>query len=185
LVLAFVALSTTAQAQHTLKFTGTSKVAIEGSSNLHKWTCASSDIQGSATVTESATAEVGKDLTAMTVAIPVQSLDCGHGDMNDNLRKAMHADRHASIVFRMTSYTATPKGGAYDAVVKGTLTINGVDKPAELRATVTPNGSGGAGVIGSTPLNTETFDVKRVKIMLGTLRTSPDVTITFRLSATR
>jgi hypothetical protein len=50
---------------------------------------------------------------------------------------------------------------------------------------VTPNASGGAEVVGSTPLKTTDYSVQPVKVMLGTLRTSPDVTITFRLTAVR
>lgn len=174
-----------AAAQHSLIFTSASKVAIEGTSNVHKWTCATESVTGNVTSSTSATSEVGKTVTAMTVSIPVKSLDCGNGGMTDNLRKTMHEGSQPTIRFRMTSYDAIPHGEAYDAVVHGVMTINGVDRPVDLRATITPNGSGGASVVGSTPINTEDYGVKRVKLFMGTLRTSADVTITFRLTAVR
>jgi polyisoprenoid-binding protein YceI len=174
-----------AAAQHTLTFTTASRVAIEGSSNVHKWTCVSGSVGGTVSSPQAASSDVGKSVTSMTVDIPVNSLDCGHGDMNNNLRKAMNQGAHPGIRFRMTSYDATPHAGAYDAIMNGVLTINGVDKPVQLHATVTPNGSGGAGVVGSVSLDTEDYGVKPVRLFMGTLRTSPDVTITFRLSAVR
>lgn len=172
-----------AGAQRTVAFSPASKIVIEGKSNVHAWTCATSTFDATATAPDLAATESGSKLTALTIAIPVSSLDCGHGDMNKNLRKAMHADQHPTIGYRMTSYDATKKGDSYDAIVEGMVTINGVERPVRVHASVTPNASGGAEVVGSAPIRTTDFGVQPVKVMLGTLRTSPDVTITFRLTA--
>jgi polyisoprenoid-binding protein YceI len=172
-----------AAAQRTVTFSPASKIVIEGKSNVHAWTCATSTFESTATAPELPTTESGSKLTALTLSIPVSSLDCGHGDMNKNLRKAMHADQHPTISYRMTSYDATKKGDSYDVTMEGMVTINGVEKPVHVHASVTPNSSGGAEVVGSAPIRTTDFGVQQVKVMLGTLRTSPDVTITFRLTA--
>jgi polyisoprenoid-binding protein YceI len=183
--LALIVAFAPAAAQHILMFTAASRVAIDGSSNLSRWTCESDVVGGAVAFPESGTAEVGKAVTALSVDVPVNSLDCGHGEMNENLRKAMHEDVHPAIRFRMTSYASTPHAGAYDAIIKGVLTINGVARPVEMRARVTPNDSGGAGVIGSTSLNTEDYGVKRIRLLMGALRTSAAVVVTFRLVARR
>lgn len=182
---AVVVTATPVAAQRAVNFTPASKIVIEGRSNVHAWTCATSSFDVAATVPDLPPTESGSKVTALSLSIPVASLDCGHGDMNNNLRKAMHADQHPMINFRMTSYDAAKKGDSYDAMMHGTLTINGVEKPVDVRASVTPTASGGAEVVGSTPLKTTDFDVQSVKVMLGTLRTSPDVIITFRLTAVR
>ena len=180
LSLAMSASSAAAQGAGKLALSG--RIAIEGKSNLHDWTCATEKFE--ATVeSPGPAADVGKALTSLTVTVPVKSIDCGHGGMNDNLRKAMHADQHPTVEYRMTSYTAERHGDGYAATVQGVLTINGVERPTELKATVTPNDSGGAGAVGSAPITTTDFGVKPVSAMLGTMRTSPKVTITFRLTA--
>lgn len=185
IVASVLCLGAPAWGQRSVTFTPASKIVIEGRSNVHAWTCATSSFEATATAPELPANESGSKLSALTLSIPVKSIDCGHGDMNRNLQKAMHADEHQTISFRMTSYEAARKGDSYDAVLRGTLTINGVDKPVDVRASVTPNASGGAEVVGSTPLKTTDYNVQAVKVMLGTLRTSPDVTITFRLTAVR
>lgn len=185
IAVAALALAAPAGAQRTVTFAPASRIVIEGRSNVHAWTCATSSFEATATAPDLPADESGSRLTALSLSIPVKSIDCGHGDMNRNLQKAMHADAHQTITFRMTSYEAAKKGDSYDAMMRGTLTINGVDKPVDIRASVTPNASGGAEVVGSTPIRTTDYDVQPVKVMLGTLRTSPDVTITFRLTAIR
>ncbi len=179
-----LALAVPAGAQQSVTFSPASKIVIEGRSNVHAWTCATSSFEATATAPDLPATESGSKLTALSLSIPVKSIDCGHGDMNRNLQKAMHADEHQTVTFRMTSYEAARKGDSYDAVLRGTLTINGVDKPVDVRASVTPTASG-AEVVGSTPVKTTDYNVQAVKVMLGTLRTSPDVTITFRLTAVR
>lgn len=174
-----------ALAQRPVTFSPASKIVIEGKSNVHAWTCATSTFTATAEVPDLPATESGSKLTALTLSIPVSSLDCGHGDMNKNLRKAMHADQHPAIGYRMTSYDATRKGDSYDVSMNGMVTINGVEKPVHVHASVTPNTSGGAEIVGSAPIRTTDFGVQPVKVMLGTLRTSPDVTITFRLTAAR
>jgi len=173
------------RAQHTVSFTPSSKIVIEGKSNVHAWTCATSTFEATATAPELPLSESGSKLSTLTLSIPVQSLDCGHGDMNKNLRKTMHADQHPPITYHMTSYAATRKGDSYEVNMDGAVTINGVEKPIHVHASVTPNATGGADVVGSAPIRTTDFGVQPVKVMLGTLRTSPDVTITFRLTAIR
>jgi len=178
-------MATSARAQHTVHFDPASRIIIEGTSNVHRWSCATTKFDATAEVPDAPATDFGKALTSLTVTIPVASLDCGHGDMNKNLQNAMHADKHPTITYRMTSYDATPSAGSYEIVMHGVLTINGVDRPTDVKATVTPNGSGGASAVGSASLNTTQFGVKPVSVLLGTLRTSPQVTITLRITGTR
>lgn len=178
-------MSAPASAQHTIHFDRVSRIVIEGTSNVHRWSCATTKFDATAEAPDASATELGKALTSLSVTIPVASIDCGHGDMNKNLQNAMHADKHPTIGYRMTSYDATPSAGSYEIVMHGVLTINGVDRPTDVKATVTPTGSGGASAVGSAAINTTDFGVKPVSVLLGTLRTSPQVTITLRMTGTR
>ncbi|MEO6878029.1 MAG: YceI family protein [Gemmatimonadaceae bacterium] len=185
---AFVALAAfgrPAAAQGAISFAPSSKIVIQGTSNVHEWSCVTSTFDGAVTAPALPAADAGKALTTLVFTIPVKLLDCGNGGMNGNLQKAMHADDHPTIRYRMTSFVAVPEEGAYKAVIHGVLTINGTDRPTDLHATITPDGSGGATAVGSARVTTTDFGVPIVKLFLGTMRTGAKVTITFRLTASR
>lgn len=162
-----------------------SRIVIQGTSNVHKWDCNTARFTGTADVPAGVATEVGKAASAMEVTIPVASLDCGHAGMTKNLRNAMHASRYPTILFRMTSYATTPvrNGGAWEARLGGRLTINGVEKPVQVKATVVPDGKGGARAEGSVDLRTTDYGVQPVKAVMGTIRTGDKVTIVITLVA--
>ncbi len=182
---AFAPLVHSVAAQGDVTFATASKIVVTGTSNVHNWSCETTGFTTVASAPKGTAADAGKALTSMTVTIPVKSLDCGNGGMNDNLRKAMHADDHPTVAYRMTSFDAVPEASAYQAVIHGVLTINGTERPMDLKATITPDGAGGASAVGSTTLKTTDYGVPIVKVFLGTMRTSADVTITFNLTASR
>ena len=64
------------------------------------------------------------------------SLKSGKGGLDKNTYKALNADEHPTITFRMTSYSAEPKDGAFAAKVGGTLTVNGVTRDVLLLTTI-------------------------------------------------
>ncbi|MFL5582028.1 MAG: YceI family protein [Gemmatimonadaceae bacterium] len=164
-----------------------SRVVIQGTSNMHKWDCVSTSFTGTAEVPSGTPAEVGKAVTSLAVTIPARSIDCGNGTMNNNLRKAMKAEQHPNVTFRLTSYDAAPAGasGAYNATVTGSLTIAGTERPVELKATVSPDGKGGARAEGSTEIRTTDYGVPIVRALMGTLKTGERITVVLTIVATR
>jgi polyisoprenoid-binding protein YceI len=168
-----------------LQIASNSKITIFGTSNVHNWDCSTSDFDVKIEVPASARADLGKEVSAIDVTIPVDKIECGHKGMADNMRKAMDAKKYPTIRFRSTSYTAMPakSGDAYEATIKGTLTIHGVDKPATLKATVWPDGKGSARAEGSTEIVTTDFGVQPVKALMGTIRTGDRATIVLTLHA--
>src|SRR5215208_1667324 len=105
-----------------------SKLWIEGTSNVHAWTCkaekfaASLDLDAAAAV-QLATA-APQALKRVQVNIPVKSLKCGHDGMDNNVYKALNADANPDISYSLTTFDATA-GEAKDAFTLrtvGTLT---------------------------------------------------------------
>ena len=182
-----IAVATTVGAQ-SIKLTidPKSKLTILGTSNVHKWDCSTSTLRSTIEAPRAAAPNVGKEVTHGKVTIPVASLDCGEKKMNENLRKAMDAEKFPNVEFEMTSYTAAAvakTASVYEASIRGSLTIHGVTKPVEIKATVTPDGNGGVRLEGSTEVRTPDYGVERVKAMLGTIRTGETVTIVLSLIA--
>jgi polyisoprenoid-binding protein YceI len=161
-----------------------SRITVSGTSNVHDWKCSTSTI-GAAITVRPAAGELASRVESISLKIPVKSLDCGIGQMNTNLAKAMHADKHPTIGFRMNSYSARAAGGgAYQATVNGSLTINGVTRPVTMNTTAQPNANGSVRAVGSTSFSTRTFGVEPVKALLGTIKTGENVTIQIAIVAT-
>jgi polyisoprenoid-binding protein YceI len=157
----------------------TSSIRVEGTSNVHDWHLATSTF--SADVEMAAPVGPGSNVEAVTLTIPVTSLRSGKGGLDRNAYKALNAERHPSITFRLTSYAAEPRAGAYAARVSGMLSVNGVERPVTLDATV----SGDANELkaaGTTRFRMTEFGVKPVTALMGTIRTGDEVTIRFDLS---
>ena len=179
LALLTVASATVLGAQNTqMTLAPTSTVRVEGSSNIHDWHAETATL--TATIEMATPVEAGARVEAVTLTIPVRTLKSGKDGLDKNMYKAMKADQHPNITYRMTSYTSTPDNGAYTATVTGVLTVNGVEK--EVVATATMSGDASAlKAEGSTTFRMTEFGIKPVTALLGTIRTKDEVTIKFAL----
>jgi hypothetical protein len=176
LLLAGAAVSAHAQTTRFQVTSGT--ITVLGTSNIHDWKCSSSAVNPTVMVPASSGTEMGKSVASISLTIPVKSLDCGNGQMNTNLAKALHADEHPTIVFQMVSYTGrAATAGGYQATLAGSLTINGVTRPVTLSGTARPDGKGSLRGEGTTSFSTTDFGVQPVKALLGTIKTGDRVTI--------
>jgi polyisoprenoid-binding protein YceI len=157
----------------------TSSIRVEGTSNVHAWHLATSTF--SSDIEMAAPADPGSKVEAVTLTIPVTSLKSGKGGLDKNTYKALNAEKHPNITFRLTSYTAEPKSGTFAAKVGGLLTVNGVEKPVTLDATISGEPSA-LQAVGSTRFRMTDFGVKPVTALMGTIRTGDEVTIRFDLT---
>jgi polyisoprenoid-binding protein YceI len=155
------------------------RVSLEGTSNIHGYTASTSTVR--VTAFEIAGTPEGdllehllepEALTAFAVAIPVASLSSPKDGIDKNMHKALKAQEHPEITFRLRRLE--PLTGVYRAV--GALTIAGVEKEITLDLKVERKGTGLA-VTGGTDLLMTDFGVTPPKAMLGMLKTNPKVRI--------
>ena len=154
-----------------------STVRVDGTSNVHDWLAASSQI----TATIQVAPPIGTDakVESVTLSLPVTSLKSGKGGLDKNLYRALNAEKNPTITFVMKTYDANEKG---QAAITGDLTVNGVTKPVTAQATMTTAGKDGLRAAGSTALKMTDFGVKPVTALLGTIRTADAITVTFDLA---
>ena len=180
LAVLLVATAATLGAQNAkIALAGTSTIRVDGTSNVHAWHLATStftsDIEMAAPVT------AGSKVESVTLTIPVTSLKSGKGGLDKNAYKALNAEKNPNISFRLTSYSAEPAAGAFAAKVGGIVTVNGVEKPVTLDATISGE-PGALQAVGSTKFRMTDFGVKPVTALMGTIRTGDEVTIKFDLN---
>ncbi len=153
------------------------RIWIEGTSTVRKFSCTTSSFEATPRPAPAPTAPLASAVQSVDVRVPVNSLSCGNGTMEEHLRKALKAEQNPEIRFELKSYTVGEKTAEGTAVTaEGVMTIAGTSKPVELTGTVTPTATG-LRVQGSTPLRMTEFGVKPPSLMLGTLKVADAITV--------
>ena len=178
LMIAAAAASASAQSMK-MALDPTSTIRVDGTSNVHDWHATSSQITATIQMTPPIS---DSKVESVTLSLPVTSLKSGKGGLDKNLYKALKADQNPTIIFVMKTYNATPEGDAYQAVITGLLTVNGVEKEVTAEATMTSDGKGGLKAVGTAAMKMTDFGVKPVTALLGTIRTGDAITVKFDLA---
>lgn len=158
-----------------LSFERGSTIKIEGTSNVHGWSC---DVdQFASTVTGAATATTLTSLDALTVTVPTASIDCNNGTMNGKMREALGS---SPVQFTMTRGTVgNAQNGRFPIQVAGRLTIKGSTQAVTFMAQGQPLGNGRFKVTGEVPVTMSQFGVRPPTAMMGAMRTGDRVAVKF------
>jgi polyisoprenoid-binding protein YceI len=156
-----------------LSFQSGSRVWVSGTSTVRGYRCESTQVTGTAQ-------GEGTELTQVAqsrgeISIPVASLECGNGTMNGHMRNALKAAENPTIRFRATSVAVTPEGAVR---MTGPLTIAGQSREVTINGTAARQ-NGTLRVTGSKQLTMTDFGVQPPRLMAGTMRVHPPVTIGF------
>src|SRR5262245_53855040 len=114
----------------THEFEQSSTLWVEGTSTVRNFKCVAKKLD--AEIVAQPAAEIGTFVTEAKVTIPVATLDCANGKMNEHMRKALVADANPTIEFALASYVVNGQNGT----LKGDLTIAGQKRTIELPATI-------------------------------------------------
>jgi polyisoprenoid-binding protein YceI len=165
-----------------------SKVTLVGSSNVHDWECASNQFQAQVTVDSTLLTlpllQVARPITTVSVTIPVRSLKCGHGKMDDNMYKALKADQFPQIQYTLATYDvnrSASTANSFTATTTGDLTVSGKTIHVQIPITATRNAAGAITGEGKVALKMTDFGINPPSALLGTLRTKNDIEIAFKV----
>ena len=176
-----------AQATTRLAVAPTSKLWIEGTSNVHDWKCEATTIDAAIDVDAAASqlaTPLPRALKKVAVNVPVKSLKCGHGPMDDNMYKALQADDNAEISFIMATFEALPADSANAFIVRatGTLRVAGAENPLTMDVLATRLPEGTIKAVGTVPIKMTAFGVKPPTAIFGTIKTGDEVKVKFELT---
>jgi polyisoprenoid-binding protein YceI len=167
-----------------------SKLWIEGSSNLHGWSCKATTLDAAINVDPAWEAaalgeplDVAKLLKSVEVKVPVEGMKCGNGKMERIMYEALRSGTAPSISYILGSFDAVP-GEAKDSFIVhtvGKLTIAGKENTVrmDVRAERLPDGAVRA--VSEVPVLMTDYGVKPPTALLGTLRTGNKVLVKFEL----
>lgn len=183
-------LAGTAAAQQTARVTVApdSKLWIEGTSNLHGWSCNASTFEARIDLDSAAAASLTvappKALKRVEVKVPVKSLKCGHGGMDDNLYKALKADGSPQISYILATFDAAP-GDVKDTFTLhtlGTLTIAGTENKIAMDVSATRMADGTIKASGVVPIKMTDYGIQPPTAIFGRLKTGDEVKVNFELT---
>jgi hypothetical protein len=158
-------------------------LSIEGTSTMHDYSLKTSalTITSAADCGEAAALLVPGTLQAFELRIPVDSFTADKDGLKKQMLKAMNADKHPLIVFKLNTYAVEPStSGGVIVKPAGTLSVAGVEQPVELVLDVRET-AGVLQVRGSRDLLMTDFGIKPPTMFMGMLKTNNKVTVKFDL----
>lgn len=191
--LAFVAVTAGhAGAQNTanttrVNVTPDSKLWIDGTSNLHSWSCKADKIDASIDMdaTAAASMNVGapKAVKKVDVKIPVKALHCNHGGMDGNVYKALKADDAPEISYILATLEAAPEAkDEFQLTTTGTLTIAGKQNQITMIVEATRLADGTIKAKGMVPVKMTDFGIQPPTAIFGRLKCGDEVKVNFELN---
>jgi polyisoprenoid-binding protein YceI len=184
-VLAALAAPVAAQTTARVPVSPESKLWIEGTSNLHGWSCTAERFEAAIEIDPAAdlAAATPKAVKRVEVKVPVKALKCGHGGMDDNLYKALKADDTPEISYIMATLDATPdEANALTLKTVGTLAIAGKENKLTMEVAAIRLPDGTVKATGIVPIKMTDFGIKPPTAIFGTLRTGDEVKVNFALT---
>jgi polyisoprenoid-binding protein YceI len=188
--LATLAFSAAAAAAQTTRVpvSSDSKLWIDGTSNLHGWSCKAETLEAAIDFDVAGAAQVAlsapKALRKVEVKVPVKSLKCGHGAMDNNLYKALNADATPNVSYIMATFEAVA-GDAKDTFTLktiGTLTVAGKENKIAMEVTATRMADGTLKAKGMVPIKMTDYGIKPPTAIFGRLKTGDEVKVNFELT---
>ena len=185
-LLLLAASSAAAQSTMRLAVGQDSRLWIEGTSNLHDWSCkaTSLDAQVEVELGFREAADFPRYLKSVQVKVPVADLKCGHDQMDKNLRKALKADDSTQIKYVMATFDAVGGGenNGYVVHTVGTLTLAGRENTVKMDVNATRLNAGGVQARGEVPILMTEYGIKPPTAMFGAIRTGDRVVVKFDLT---
>ena len=169
----------------TLTLQPQSKLWVNGTSTVRSFKCEASSLDARVvTVAPGAVRSVLAGAKAVRTAeldVPARALDCRNGTMNEHMLKALKADQHPTIAFKVASYDVAKADTSLKGTATGELTLGGVSKTIVVAADVTEDADGTLRIKGTHDLNMKEYGLKPPTLMMGTMKVHERVTVGFDL----
>jgi hypothetical protein len=155
-------------------------LSINGTSTLHDWEMKSNKGKCEVVLALDNNDKITQ-LTGLYFEVLTESLKSEHTSMDDNTYKALNSKNNKTINYVLSSATVTQSDAVtYQIRTIGKLTIAGTTKETDVNAIAKYNAADKSFTItGSKKIRMTDFGVKPPTMMLGTIKTGNDITVSF------
>ena len=159
----------------------TMDVTVSGTSTLHDWEMKSSKGQFDASILF---ANDKMAFSGLSFNFPAESLKSGHSMMDNNTYKALNTSKNPNITFVLTSGNVTSAGtNTYLLKGMGNLTIAGTTIQTDLVATLKYNPADKSFTCtGVKKFKMTQYGVKPPTVLMGTIKTGDEISISYNLN---
>jgi polyisoprenoid-binding protein YceI len=188
LLIALTATAAAAQETARVAVAPDSKLWIDGTSNLHDWSCKADKIEATVDLDKAEAAQLDaappKALKRVEVKVAVKALKCGHGAMDNNLYKALNADATPDVTYILATFEAAPGATPDTFTLKtvGSLNIAGKENQLAMDVVATRMPDGTVVAKGTVPIKMTDYGIKPPTALFGRLKTGDEVRVNFELS---
>lgn len=178
--------------QGTIEIEEGGELWIEGSASIVDYTCIAEQLSGNGNIENTNRPQEnvkGHGMVAITVSIPVTSLNCGKRAMNKDMYEALKADRFSTINFTLLeadlveTVSAATASGAVEKWMNirttGILEIAGVKDTTDVIVNGRVINEDRFRVKGSKQISMKRFDIKPPTALLGLIKASSELTVHF------
>jgi polyisoprenoid-binding protein YceI len=171
------------RSKNNFAFSGGEGISIEGTSNVHGWTCGTETING--TFVAPANSPFS-GLEQLRVDIPVEPFACGNREMDRRMKRAMNVDTHTGVRYQLQFVSvASETGNIATLNTRGNLTVNGTTKPISMEVKGNILADGRIRFSGKHAMVMSDFGITPPTAMLGAMRTGDRIEVSFDVLATR
>ena len=169
---------------HRLIVQSSSRIYVEGSTNISSYTCAIDKYTGSDTLELH---EGGRNVRPVFVKGAVQlaasCFDCGLALMTSDFQKTIKSREHPTIVIDFISFERMPAYSSAPERFKGILKISlgGVTKVFEVNCAIDVNDAGLIHLVGSRDFLFSDFELSPPTRMLGAVKVNEALKVSFHL----
>jgi hypothetical protein len=179
LLLTFTLSITHAQTKY--ESTGSVRLVIYGTSNVHDWDMKSDQGYCSSLFYVTNTGALNR-VSYINFTVPAESLKSFNTNMDKNAYKALNTDKYNNIIFSASSIHIKPNGATgYLLTAKGKLTISSVTKDVVITATGNLKTDKSISYTGAFKLKMTDYNVEPPAIMMGAVKSDDLVTVKFDL----
>jgi polyisoprenoid-binding protein YceI len=186
-LIAFAASSAAAQETTRVSVAPESKLWIEGTSNLHGWSCKAEKLEAAIEMDKAAATALNvaapKAVKRVDVKVPVRSLKCNHNGMDGNVYKALKADESPEISYILASLEAVPgDASSYTLKTVGTLKVAGKENRIQMDVSAHRLPDGTLKATGMVPIKMTDYGIQPPTAIFGRLKTGDEVKVNFELT---
>lgn len=164
---------------------------VEGGSTLHDWGCPIESLGGTLKLNtaeaEGSSTSIER-VTRTQVEVPVDAIQCDKDTMNEKLREALDMNAYPKVYFSLEEAQVSPlpdSGASWFSVdATGELILAGERRQIELPVKGQRMDNGNLRFVGSHTIRLSDYNIDRPSAMLGTIKTSKEVTVNFDVTAT-
>ncbi len=156
-----------------------STLSVIGTSTLHDWKIKAETLKGSAELDMSNNKL--KDITLLTLQVPVADMHSGLDPMDVHMRTAMTTNESNTVDFKLLKVTDISPNtiGGYTIQADGEITIIGNVKAVSLQTTMALEENGSIRFFGETMIDMTDYGVELPQAEMGSIKAEKDVKIVF------